>query len=120
MDNLIINVDDANKKCQYTASKVMGSTGSILVSAYNFKTAPDLSTMMATVYLDAGTPISNCGAFSETAAGSGVYKAVLDLQTPAAVLYFDGKPRGYSEPMTFVLSANARLYCNSSLVVKHG
>jgi len=123
MDSLIIQLDIANKKANFTSSKSIGAYAQVAVRAYNFPSVPDVETLTAAIYSDAGTVLTVCGAFEEDDNTTGMYEATLNLSTDNCLAYFSGKPPNFSKDLTFVLSdgtgATTNLYCNTPVNVKN-
>ncbi len=119
MDSLIIQLDVANKKAQFTASKAVGAYTNIAIQAYNFGSTPDTATLKAVMYADNGTALSTCGAFTPDSVTSGLYKATLSLATDNAITYFSAKAPSFQQDLTLVISDDNNLYCNSKLTVKN-
>lgn len=119
MDSLIIQLDVANKKANFTSSKAVGAFTSIGVKCYNFPSAPDLTTMKAVIYSDAGIVLTTCTAFVADGTTAGLYEATMSLSTDTAVTFFSTKAPGFQQELTLVISDENALYCNSKLTVKN-
>ncbi len=119
MDAFTINLDMANKSGAFTATRALGAYTQIAISVYNFRAAPDLTTLTAKIYIDTGTVISNCTAFVADGTIAGRYNATLSLSTDTALAYFSTKKPNFSQDLTIVLSDDATLYCNARIAVKN-
>lgn len=119
MDAFTINLDMASKSGSFTSTRAIGAYTQIALSVYNFRATPDLTTLDAKIYVDAGTVLSNCTSFVEDGTVAGMYNATLTLSTDNAIAYFSTKKPNFSQDLTIVLSDSATLYCNARIQVKN-
>jgi hypothetical protein len=119
MDPLIVNVDVANKRGCFTSSRTIGSYDTVALQAYNLPAGVDLATLTAVIYLDDGTAITTCGAFTQDANCDTIYDATLILSTDKSVAFFSPKSPYFMQDLTFILDDKNQLYCNSKLTVKN-
>lgn len=118
MDSVIINLDIANKKGNFTSSRAVGAYSTVALHVYNFPSTPDLASLNAVVYVDSGTALSNCTAFTQDGT-TGVYEATLTLSTDNAIAYFSSQKPSFLKDLTLVIADGSMLYCNSPLTVKN-
>ena len=119
MDSLAIQLDISNKKGNFVSTKALGAYTDIQLSVYNFVSAPDLSTLKASIYADSGAELTTCTAFTADTQISGRYLATLTLSTDNAIAYFSAKKPSYIDDFTLILSDDGDLYCNTKITVKN-
>lgn len=121
MDTLVLQLDIANKKGNYTSSKVLGAYSTVKVSLYNFDSAnlPDLQTLKAVIYAQAsGRALSNCTAFVKVA-DVDRYDATLTLSTDNAMAFFADKAPDFTADFVIAVSDGNTLYCNTVIPMKN-
>ena len=119
MDNLTINLDVDNKKGNFTQVKAIGAYEVILIRIYNFPQPPDLSSLKAVIYLDDGTALSVCSAFTPNISTPSIYEATLTLGTDLAIQFFTNQKPSYTQDLTIVVGDGNQLYCNTRITVKN-
>ena len=119
MDSLAIQLDISNKKGNFVSTKAIGAYTDIQLSVYNFNSAPDLSTLKASIYADSGTELTSCTSFTVNPSISGQYVATLTLSTDNAMSYFSSRKPSYLDDLTLILADDGDLYCNTKITVKN-
>ena len=119
MDTLVINLDVANKKGNYTAAKAIGAYEQVFLRVYNFAVVPDLTSLKAVIYLDDNTPISICSFFVPNVTMPTIYEATLTMGTDASIAFFSSQKPNFSQDLTLVMADSTQLYCNSKITIKN-